>query len=74
MVEVTARDIDATDALTVAQEAAESAGGLVWETRTGEIRYADADHRRGADVDLELYLDACDLYVTPTWMRNLWGW
>lgn len=71
MVEILPRDIDARAALEVAQEAASSAGGLVWETRDGQIRYADADHRRGADVDLDL--DACDLYVTPTWMRNVSG-
>jgi hypothetical protein len=71
MVEIVARDIDAQAALEVAREAATSAGGLVWETRAGEVRYADAEHRRGADVVLDL--DACDLYVTPTWMRNVSG-
>jgi hypothetical protein len=55
----------------VAQGTADSAGGLVWETREGDIRYADAEHRRGADVVLDL--DACDILVTPTWSRTLAG-
>jgi hypothetical protein len=53
-VEVIPRDIDARSALEVAQDTATSAGGLVWETPSGDIRYADADHRRGATVELEL--------------------
>lgn len=65
------RDVDARAALEVATNAATSAGGLVWETRAGDIRYADADHRRGADVTVDL--DACDVLVTPTWSRNLSG-
>jgi hypothetical protein len=71
MVEVIPRDIDARAALEVASDTALSGGGLIWETRDGDIRYADADHRRGAVVDLEL--DACDILVSPTWSRNLAG-
>jgi hypothetical protein len=70
-VQINPRDIDARAALEVAQDAATSAGGLVWETREGEIRYADTEHRRGADIDLDL--DACDLWVSPTWSRNVGG-
>jgi len=40
-VEIIPRDIDTRAALEVAQDTANSAGGLVWETRAGEIRYAD---------------------------------
>jgi hypothetical protein len=41
----------------------------VWETREGDIRYADTEHRRGTVVALDL--DACDVLVSPTWSRNL---
>jgi hypothetical protein len=70
-VQILPRDIDAQAALDVAHGTAQSAGGLLWQTRNGEIRYADADHRRGIPVSLEL--DACDVLVTPTWVRNLDG-
>lgn len=65
------RDIDSQPALDVAQSAAESAGGMVWQTRAGEVRYADADHRRNTTPALTL--DACDVLVTPTWRRTLDG-
>jgi hypothetical protein len=39
--------------------------------RSGEIRYADAEHRRGITVAQDL--DSCDLLVTPTWLRSLAG-
>lgn len=68
-VEVIPRDVDARAALEIAQDTALSAGGLIWSNRVGDVRYADADHRRGAAVDLEL--DACDILVSPTWSRNL---
>lgn len=71
IVQVIPRDVDARSALEVTHGTANSAGGLVWETREGEVRYADAEHRRGADV--ELNLDACDILVTPTWSRTLAG-
>lgn len=70
-VQILARDVDSQPALDVAQDAAQSAGGMVWETRAGEIRYADADHRRNADPALSL--DACDVLVTPTWQRTTQG-
>lgn len=70
-VQILARDVDAQPALAVMQEAAESAGGIVWTTRAGELRYADADHRRGTTPALDL--DACDVLVTPTWSRNTGG-
>lgn len=70
-VAVIRRDVDARPALEVATGTATSAGGLIWETRDGEIRYADAVHRRNATVDLDL--DACDVLVTPTWNRNTGG-
>lgn len=70
-VQILPRDVDSQPALDVAHDAAESAGGLVWHTRNGEVRYADADHRRGTPVSVEL--DACDVLVTPTWLRDLTG-
>lgn len=70
-VQIIPRDVDARAALEVATDTAVSAGGLIWETREGEIRYADAEHRRGTQVSLDL--DACDVLVTPTWARNTGG-
>ena len=70
-VQVIPRDIDSQPALEVAQETASSAGGMVWQTRDGLVRYADADHRRGLLPTLKL--DACDVLVTPTWRRTTEG-
>lgn len=70
-VQILARDIDSQPALDVAQGTAFSAAGVVWETAAGEIRYADSNHRKGATS--ALMLDACDLFVTPTWRRTLEG-
>ncbi len=70
-VQILARDVDSQPALDVAQGTAISAGGIVWDTRAGDVRYADADHRRGATPSLEL--DACDILVTPTWRRTSEG-
>ena len=41
------------------------------ETRTGEVRYADALHRRG--ITPTLRLDACDVLVSPVWTRSTEG-
>jgi hypothetical protein len=68
---IVARDIDSQPALNVAQDAAASASGVVWETRDGLIRYADAMHRKG--IPTALTLDACDILVTPTWRRTTEG-
>jgi hypothetical protein len=70
-VSILARDVDAQQALDVMHGVAESAGGIVWDTRDGDVRYADADHRRG--IAPSLVLDACDVLVTPRWLRNLAG-
>jgi hypothetical protein len=70
-VQILPRDVDSQPALDVAQSTAVSAGGLVWNTRSGDIRYADADHRRGATAELEM--DACDILVTPQWSRTTAG-
>ena len=70
-VQILARDIDSTSALDAAQAAAVDAAGILWETRTGQVRYADADHRRNTPPALTL--DACDILVTPTWRRDLDG-
>src|SRR4029077_18544743 len=64
-VQILARDVDSQPALEVAQATAVSAGGIVWSTPAGEVRYADANHRRGTTAALTL--DACDVLVTPTW-------
>jgi hypothetical protein len=70
-VQILARDVDAQAALDLSREVAEHASGVVWQTRAGQIRYADAAHRRGIAVSLTL--DACDVLVTPTWKRTLAG-
>lgn len=70
-VQILARDVDSQPALDVARGTAESAGGVVWSTRAGEVRYADANHRRGTVAALQL--DACDVLVTPTWSRTTSG-
>lgn len=67
-VDILGRDVDSQPALDVIHGTAESANGMLWETVTGDVRYADADHRRGISVGLEL--DACDALVTPMWKRS----
>lgn len=67
-VQILARDVDSQPALELAQAVAADAGGLLWETVAGDVRYADAEHRRAAVVSLEL--DSCDVLVTPTWRRT----
>jgi hypothetical protein len=66
-----ARDVDSQPALELARDAATTASGVLWETRDGVIRYADANHRRGIPVSVTL--DACDVLVTPTWRRTIEG-
>lgn len=70
-VQILARDVDSQPALDVAQETAGDASGVVWATRDGQIRYADADHRRNVQPVLEI--DSCDILVTPKWTRNTAG-
>jgi hypothetical protein len=70
-VQILARDVDSQPALDLAQAVADNAGGIVWETREGEVRYADANHRR--NIDATLQLDACDVLVTPMWSRSTDG-
>lgn len=69
--EIVPRDVDRQPALDIAAGTANSAGGLIWATRDGEIRYADAEHRRNTVVALDL--EASDVLAAPTWMRNLEG-
>lgn len=70
-VQVLARDVDSQPALDLAQAVAADAGGILWQTRDGSIRYADAVHRNGTAPLLEL--DSCDVLVTPTWQRSTQG-
>lgn len=70
-VQILARDIDSQPALDTAQAVAGDARGVLWQTRGGDVRYADANHRRGVPVTVEL--DACDILVTPTWRRTVEG-
>lgn len=70
-VQILARDVDAQPALELAQSVAVSASGIVWQSRTGEVRYADNEHRRGALPVLTL--DSCDVLVSPVWQRNTDG-
>jgi hypothetical protein len=70
-VQILPRDIDSQPALDVAQDTAVSANGVIWYTRDGQVRYADANHRGNTGVSLAL--DSCDILVSPAWMRNLEG-
>ena len=70
-VQILPRDVDAQPALDVAQEVATDAGGMVWALRGGEVRYADANHRRNTVPALTL--DSCDVLVTPTRQRTTAG-
>jgi len=70
-VQVIPTDVDSQPALDLAQGVGSDSGGMLWETVAGEIRYADAEHRRGTAPALEL--DACDGLVTPTWRRTTEG-
>jgi len=70
-VQILPRDVDNQPALEIAQSCAASASGILWSTRAGEIRYADADHRRNTVAALEL--DACDILVSPHWVRTTEG-
>lgn len=67
-VQVLPRDVDSQPALDVAQETAGSALGIVWETKDGSIRYADAEHRRNSVPLIEL--DSCEILVAPVWNRD----
>ena len=70
-VQILPRDVDSQPALDTAQSVATDAGGVVWETRDAQIRYADSNHRRNAISALTL--DACDILVSPTWSRTTSG-
>lgn len=66
-----ARDVNVTDALSLAQATARDARGVLWADRKSTIGYADAQHRHAALVALEL--DSCDVLVTPTWRKTTAG-
>jgi len=70
-VQILPRDVDSQPALDVAQAVAADAAGVLWSTVRGEIRYADANHRRGTLTGLTL--DTCDILVTPQWSRTTAG-
>ena len=70
-VQVLPRDVDRQPALALAQGTAEDGGGIVWQDREGRIRYADALHRRGAPVALELR--SCDVGSGLEWSASLEG-
>lgn len=70
-VQILARDVDAQAALDIIRDTADSAGGVLWETRAGDVRYADAEHRR--NIPVAIVLDACDVLVTPSWRRTTQG-
>jgi len=70
-VQILARDVDSQPALDLSQSVAADAGGVVWNTRAGDIRYADANHRRNTQPALEL--NSCDILVTPKWQRSTSG-
>lgn len=70
-VQVVGRDVDSQPALTVAQQTALSASGVVWQTRGGKVAYADSEHRR--NLPSKLTIDACQILVTPAWQRSTQG-
>lgn len=70
-VQILPRDIAPRSATELARSVAQSGSGMLYETRDGEIRYSDAEHRRGTVPALTL--DACDVLVTPTWRRTTEG-
>lgn len=70
-VQILARDVDRKSALELAQAVANDAGGILWETRAGDVSYADADHRKSTPVSITL--DACDVLVAPMWSRTIAG-
>jgi hypothetical protein len=69
--QVLPRDVDAQPALQPAQDAASDGAGMVWMTKDGKVVYADANHRRGAQV--KLALDACTMPLDVGWLKNLEG-
>lgn len=70
-VQILARDVDKQKALQLAQNVARDGSGILWQTRGGSIRYADALHRYATAATLEL--DACDIGVSPAWRRDTAG-
>ena len=70
-VAVLARDVDRQPALPLAQSTAEDGAGILWSDCAGTIRYADALHRRGAQVALELR--SCDVGIGLGWEETLEG-
>lgn len=69
--QVLARDVDAQPALTIATDAALDGDGFLWSATDGAVLYSDANHRRGAELALEL--DACDVPLTVQWRQALEG-
>lgn len=70
-VDVLPRDVDRQPALALSQEVAQDASGIVWQTRDGKLCYADAEHRRNTAAAVTL--DACDVVMSPRWVRNRSG-
>lgn len=70
-VQILARDVDRQPALDLAQSTAVDGAGILWETRTGLVSYADADHRKSTPIGV--LLDACDVLMAPVWSRTLGG-
>jgi hypothetical protein len=70
-VQVLARDVDRQPALALAQSTADDGAGVLWQDREGRTRYADAMHRRGAELELELR--SCDVGIGLGWEESLDG-
>lgn len=70
-VQILPRDVDRKSALELAQSVATDGGGVLYETRDGNVAYADADHRKSTPVGLAL--DACDVLIAPVWSRTIAG-
>lgn len=70
-VQLLPRDVDAQAALDLLDGVAVDAAGLLWETRAGQVAYADAVHRRNTARATQL--DACDVLLAPVWTRTVAG-
>lgn len=70
-VAILARDVDRQPALSLCQQVADDAGGLLTNRHDGVIAYHDAEHRR--NLTPALTIDACHLLMSPKWLRDMSG-
>ena len=70
-VTILGRDVDRQAALGLLQTVGDDAGGLLVNNRDGRLAYHDAEHRRAAVAALTV--DACQIRLTPRWVRDMSG-